>query len=439
MNEQRTVNIARQLLFNLTENAFGWRDAERANEKIFSDERDRIVFREILSVINSVEFFDSPSVNSCLFENEDAFDYFEREIRPAVNTCDSNTNNKIYIAKLISARARELDIRFHEQMIEIAKNDAAGAEAREALERQYEENIAALTVNERPIESAASLADEYIEYLSNRRKFLPTQFSKMNAVMYGGFSGGQLICVGARPSRGKTEVLNQIAEHHSENGYHVMYFSLEMNKFEMMSRMMLSRGGIDSRELVDFNVDKASPAFQARYNKISQNEFYHPIDDVRNASDILAKVRAYKKKGFCDIVYIDYLGLCASENKGAKQRYLEIAEMTHAFKNLAQTLNIPIVIAHQLNRAADDEHIPNMSDLRESGDIEQDADIVLLIQSPSFSPSAGELWNDHIRLCLAKHRNGERLNFHIKHNGALKDLRDENDDYINDQLKSQFI
>lgn len=433
-----TLKTERQLLYNICNCALGYKSLSKCTEALFSEEAHKRIFRAIVEVADSPDF-DGISIPPVLFYDDDALDYFTRCVEPNVNTTDSATNNASYIRRLTDARLRDAEIQRCEALIEIARNGDRGSEEREAVEAAYERKVYELTEGEEPVESTADLVDGFLDYLSFNRHVVPTQLHRLNEVISGGFVGGQLICIGARPSRGKTEILNQFAEHQSLHGHHVLYFSLEMNKFEMMSRIVLSDGSVSPRELRDFKRESCSNAFLQRISDLASNTHYHPIDSVRSAGAIINTIRKCHKRGICDIAYIDYLGLCSSENSTQQQRYREIAEMTHAFKGEAQTLNIPIVMAHQLNREAGDDHIPNMSNLRESGDVEQDADIVLLIQSPSFCPDASPAWDNHLRLVLAKHRNGERGNFHLKHNGAFKALADETDDIINQQLKNEFI
>lgn len=432
-----TLKIERQLLYNICNCALGHKSLSKCTEALFSEEAHKCIFRAIVEVADSPDF-DGISIPPVLFD-DDALEYFTRFVEPNVNTTDSATNNAVYIRRLTDARLRDAEIQRCEALIEIAKNGDKGSDEREAVEAAYERKVYVLTEGDEPVESTADIVDGFLDYLSFKRHVVPTQLHRLNDVISGGFVGGQLICVGARPSRGKTEILNQLAEHQSLHGHHVLYFSLEMNRYEMMSRIVLSDGSVSPRELREFKRESCSNALLQRISDLASNTHYHPIDNVRSAGDIINTIRKCHKRGICDIAYIDYLGLCSTERSTQQQRYREIAEMTHSFKGLAQALNIPIVMAHQLNREAGDDHIPNMSSLRESGDVEQDADIVLLIQSPSFCPDASPAWDSHIRLVLAKHRNGERGCFHLKHNGALKALAEETDYIVNQQLQKEFI
>lgn len=438
MNQERVAKMAKQLLYNLCEVPCGWKEIAKVNANIFSSEADRMVFEEIKAQTEMPDFGGNV-VGYQMIDNDGVYEYIEQDILPVINKDDSLTNNKKYIAHLKDARLRELEVEHCKRLIEIANNEDKGVGDRDAENERYEEIVANITTDDTYTETLSDIADEYLEYLTSKRNVLPTPFETLNRTCYGGFVGGQLICVGARPSRGKTEILNQMAEHQSTLGKHVLYFSLEMNKFEMFSRVMLSDGSVDSRELQEFNINSTTADFLRRFATIANNRYYHPIDTVRNVHNILSEIRRHHKIGQCDIAYIDYLGLVSSGKYDNVQRYREIAEMTHAFKAAAQTLNIPIVMAHQLNRDAGDDHLPNMSNLRESGDVEQDADIVLLVQSPSFCAEATEMWDTHIRLHLAKHRNGERGIIHLKHNGALKALTEEQDTIIKDKLKTEFL
>ncbi|MCI8820684.1 MAG: replicative DNA helicase [Clostridia bacterium] len=229
-----------------------------------------------------------------------------------------------------------------------------------------------------------------------------------------GLQQSDLIVIAARPGMGKTSLAMNIVEHAAVYGNKTCaVFSMEMPTLQIKQRLICSNANVSmsaalSGKLSDKEWQRLAAA-QARMNK---SAVY--IDDSARITpaEILSKCRRFKAKdGRLDLVMVDYIQLMSSGKKGDENRTLEVASITRELKQIAKELQVPVIALSQLRRLKDGER-SQLSDLRESGAIEQDADIVMFIDRPDVNASDEEIIKKGIvkgaaELRIAKHRNGE--------------------------------
>jgi replicative DNA helicase len=251
-----------------------------------------------------------------------------------------------------------------------------------------------------------------------------------------GWQKGDLIIVAGRPSMGKTAVaINLFAKSAAIKGKKVCIFSLEMEKLKLGKRLILSYGGIVR---ANYESGRMTPgdwtAFNNARQELQQLEIYIDDTPATTVNHIGSVVRTKTRKGQCDMVIIDYLQLIESpETWGNKNREREVAEITRGLKKVAKASNVPIILLAQLNRGVEnrDDKTPRLADLRESGSIEQDADIVIFPWRPSvYDPNAtddkGNSLDGVILLEIAKYRDGRVDTILAKHNQDLTQFFDYN-------------
>ncbi len=238
-----------------------------------------------------------------------------------------------------------------------------------------------------------------------------TGFTRLDE-MTTGFHPGDLVIVAARPGMGKTALCLSFALNaavHVENPTPIVLFSLEMSKAQLVQRMLCSEAEIDIHRLRGGRLSKQE---QNRLG-ISAGPLYEApifIDDTPgiNAMEIRSKCRRLKLKGQLGMIIIDYLQLMGVVDK-AENRQQEISQISRSLKGIAKELNVPVVALSQLSRAVEQRtgsHRPQLSDLRESGAIEQDADLVLFIyREYKYKPDQEEL-KDVAEIIIGKQRNG---------------------------------
>lgn len=244
---------------------------------------------------------------------------------------------------------------------------------------------------------------------------VPTGFAKLDAFT-SGLQKGNLIIVAARPSMGKTAIVLNMAKNMSLSRAKksVAFFSLEMGRDELVQRLLSATALIDSQRLKTgrINGEKEWGNLAAAVSVFSEAPLY--IDDTPGVTvaQIRSKCRRLKAEKGLDVVMIDYLQLMTSRSsKYNDSRQQEISEISRSLKSLARELEVPIIALSQLSRGPDarPNHRPMLSDLRESGSIEQDADLVCFLYREAYynkEIEEGDPRQNETEVILAKNRNG---------------------------------
>lgn len=241
---------------------------------------------------------------------------------------------------------------------------------------------------------------------------IPCGLSELDAMMTG-LNKSDLIILGARPGMGKTSLALNIARNVAVNaGKTVCFFSLEMSRDQLAQRLLSSESGVDSVKLRsgELTADEWTMLTKAGENLSKANIFLDQTSDI-TVPEMKAKLRRMRK---VDLAVIDYLGLMHSARK-TDNRVQEISEITRNLKIMAKELAIPVIACSQLSRAPESKgksHKPGLADLRDSGSIEQDADVVLLLYRESYyngeKADDEEPADDFKSECIvAKNRHGE--------------------------------
>ncbi len=238
---------------------------------------------------------------------------------------------------------------------------------------------------------------------------IPTDFTDLDKLT-SGLQPSDLILVAARPSMGKTAFTLNIASNVAFRGRKtVAFFSLEMSKSQLMQRILCSETCLDAQKV---RIGDLPPSDWARLINMAGNISKAPlyIDDTAGIqiNELRSKARRLKAQHGLDLIIIDYLQLMQGSGKvSGDNRQAEIAEISRALKALARELNVPIIALSQLSRSVENRQIkrPMLSDLRESGSLEQDADIVMFLYREDYYDK--ETKDQNItEVIVAKHRNG---------------------------------
>lgn len=227
----------------------------------------------------------------------------------------------------------------------------------------------------------------------------------------------ELIIVGARPSVGKSSLMFQIAEHMAQKGANVLCFSLEMDLDQLLTRSLAQRLDIPINYIQDGRVQESALEDNKNfYESIN----LHVIDNSGiGVESISMQSEDYARRNGVDLIVIDYLQLI-KKTKGHSTN-AEVGEITWQLKMLAKKLNCPVMVGSQLSRESDKrsfggDNKPRMSDLRDSGSIEQDADVVLLIHDPAAYDKEAD--PNSREIIIAKNRNGAKGDFKMGFFGA---------------------
>ena len=252
---------------------------------------------------------------------------------------------------------------------------------------------------------------ETIERAHEKKQLItgvPSGFTDLDELT-AGFQGGDLVIIAARPSVGKTALALNIAQHvGTKTGRTVGIFSLEMSKEQLFLRMLTSEAHIDSHRLrTGFLVESDWGRLSHALGTLSEAKVF--IDDTPGIGvlEMRAKSRRLMAEQGLDMLIVDYIQLMQGRGR-FENRTLELASISRSLKVLAKELSVPVVILSQLSRApeARSDHRPMLSDLRESGALEQDADVVMLLFRPDQYPDVKPEDENIAEVNVAKQRNG---------------------------------
>ena len=321
-------------------------------------------------------------------------------------------NTQEYISIVEEKSVRRLLIRAGGDIARDAQND--GGELEDALNgaerRIYDITMRKSADTRRPIEQVVPEAFNEISELMERKGTITgvsTGFTELNR-MTNGFQKSDLIIIAARPAMGKTAFALNIAQYAAlHDDRTVVIFSLEMSASQLVQRMLCTEATVESQKIKEGTVgsDELKRLVEVM-EPMSRAKLF--IDDTGGATvpEIRSKCRRLRARHGLDMIVIDYLQLMQSGGgRKSDSRTQEVSDMTRQLKLLARELDVPVVLLAQLNRGPEtrQDHTPMIADLRESGSIEQDADMVILLYRPAVYDEDADNTSQAI---IAKHRHG---------------------------------
>ena len=334
-------------------------------------------------------------------------------VRDIITTVPTSANVKSY-AKIVRDKAvlRRL-IKVNE---DIANTCYAGKEPLETILASTEKTIFDLLQNRNsgefvPIRQVAMNVLEKIEEASKNQGTvtgIPTGFIDLD-YKTSGMQPSDFILIAARPSMGKTAFVLNLVDHVAvKKGLPAMVFSLEMSKEQLVNRMLAMESNVDSQKLRTGTLsDNDWDAVVEGIGTIGNSKLI--IDDTPGISimELRSKCRKMKLEYGLSVVIIDYLQLMSGSGKSGDNRQQEISEISRSLKALARELSAPVIALSQLSRACEtrQDHRPMLSDLRESGAIEQDADVVMFLYRDDYYNKDTDMPNI-AEVIIAKQRNG---------------------------------
>lgn len=280
-----------------------------------------------------------------------------------------------------------------------------------------------------PVRAIMSNVVDQIDFLARNQGTLmgvPTGFSMLDR-MLGGFQKSDLIILAGRPGMGKSSFAISVAQNAAKlHDTRVAIFSLEMSNEQMVQRLLAMETGIDSHRLRLGKVyDEEWPILLEAANRLAQTSIF--IDDTPAASvnEIRTKARRLFAEHGLDLVLIDYMQLMSGQSGRNENRQQEISYISRSLKGLARELNVPVLALSQLSRAVESraDKRPMLSDLRESGSIEQDADAVLFIYREDYYIEDTDRQNI-ADVIVAKHRHGATGTVSLYFRKELTQFRD---------------
>lgn len=243
---------------------------------------------------------------------------------------------------------------------------------------------------------------------NSKLRGVSTGFSGLDNIL-AGFQNSDLIILAARPSVGKSTLALNVAHHvAAKDGVPVGIFSLEMSQEQLVDRLLSAESGVDSWKLRTGSLnDDDFGKIGTAMGGLSEAPIFIDDTPMLNVMEIRTKARRIQNEHGLGLIIIDYLQLMSSQTKHSDNRVQEVSEISRGLKGLARELNVPVLTLSQLNRSVETRHpqIPQLADLRESGSIEQDADVVMFIyREDMYNPETDR--QNIADIYVSKHRNG---------------------------------
>ena len=303
-------------------------------------------------------------------------------------------------------------------------------EGRDISEVVNDAEAAVFAVSERrankelaPIKEAISAYYDRIKYLFEHRGEVlgvPTGFIDLDKLL-GGLQQSDLLIIAGRPGSGKTGLMLNVAKNAAMVAKkHVAVFSLEMSNDQLVQRLISQETGIDSQRLRLGDIhDHEWPLFVQASNVLSDAQIFLDDTPALTPNQLRSKCRRLDQEYGLDLVIVDYLQLMQGDGR-SENRVQEVSTISRGLKQLARELNVPVLAGAQLSRAVEQrsDKRPVLSDLRESGSLEQDSDIVMFIDRPDMYNTDGAKTNI-ATIIVAKHRNGPTADIQLVFRGAL--------------------
>lgn len=412
----------------------------------FYSERNRIIYESILAMNNRTIEVNAESFLRYLKENN-LLEGVQNDEAYLMRIIDGSSfpQNAVYYVDIIVEKSLLRELIYATQEIQKSAYEASDEQTKEiadyaekkifeVTQRRLENDFS--TIKELIYEAITMLEQRSLNQNSNNITGIPSGFDGLDKVTHG-FQPSDLIILAARPSVGKTSFALNVIENMITNRQTVNFgiglFSLEMSKMQVAERLLSSKAGINSNKIRTGHFDKEDwHRLGTTFNILSKANLL--IDDSSQLTimQLRGKARQMKYKFMeikrttgldvdLKIIIVDYLQLMHGSHQGKRSfssREQEVAEISRGLKALAKELNIPIMALAQLSRGVEArQDKPRLSDLRESGSIEQDADLVMFLHRAKPAKKEGENEtnetinsnNNEVELIVAKHRNGSIL------------------------------
>ena len=381
-----------------------------------------VIFDSMVELFNEGKPVDLITLQERLREKEVPAEIASLEfVRDLVTAVPTSANIKYYAQIVADKSMMRRLIKLNEEIENVCY---AGKEPLEAVLEKTEKSVFELlqrrnTGDYVPIRQVVLNALERIEKASKNKGTvtgIPTGFIDLDYKL-SGLQPSDLILVAARPSMGKTAFVLNIAQYVAfKKKKSVAIFSLEMSKEQLVNRLFSLESQVDAQALRTGNMkDSDWEKLIEGAGIIGQSQLI--IDDTPgiSVSELRSKCRKYKLENDLDLIIIDYLQLMTgSIGRSSESRQQEISEISRSLKGLARELNVPVIALSQLSRAVEGrpDKRPMLSDLRESGAIEQDADVVMFIYRDEYYNKDSE-YKKQAEIIIAKQRNGPVGTVHL--------------------------
>lgn len=426
-------------------------------ENEFYSEKNKIVFSAIKDIVLDRKPVDEITLSETL-KNKGELDAIGggAYIAELINKVPSYVRYNYYteIVKTCAIKRKLIDS--SQEII-----DKAHSEMNKEESISYAEKLIFDISNDVQNSTLINLKETYLEVMqkfedlakgSEKYKGISTGFIDLDKILNGGLHKSDLVLVAARPGMGKTALSLNIVQHIGLDQEKVCaVFSLEMPKIQLAQRVICGRSCVSMEDALNGRLSQSQwERLFLEQKKFERSKVFVDDSSLTTPADILSKCRNLKiREGRLDVVMIDYIQLMSGGGSRYDNRQQEVAEISRNLKIIAKELDVPVIALSQLSRetAKRAGQKPQLSDLRESGAIEQDADIVMFIHRPDKAGDESAVPNV-AELIIEKHRNGRQGSVNLRWEGATTSFRNmdeavtkpiENEIRSGDDIKAEAV
>lgn len=417
---------------------------DQISADMFYDPRHKKIFEAIFALNIAEKPVDLVTVTEEL-RHQGTFDEIGMDYLLEIDDSAATSANIVYHVKVINEKFLARQLISYSSVVQTKAFDATNdvnevmQEAEASLFQISQKNKKADFVHVAPVVKAAQ--DLLLKAAANQGGLtgIPTGYAKLDDLT-AGWQKSDLVIIAARPAMGKTAFALSLARNIAvDYNRPVGFFSLEMSNVQLVNRLIANVCEIDSKKILNGQLDDMEwKQFDNNISRLSDAPIY--LDDTPGMSifELRTKARRMVREHGVEILMIDYLQLMNANGAKFGSRQEEVSTISRSLKGLAKELDIPVIALSQLNRDVEkrdnnpdsgvDSHIPQMSDLRESGAIEQDADMIIFIHRPEYyriyQDSHGNDTRGKAQIVIAKHRKGATGDVFLDFKGQFTKFQD---------------
>ncbi len=396
----------------------------------FYEETNKTFFRLIMAALDDGQPIDTLTIKALAKATGVWVSIGGAEYLAKIATAVPYAANAAYYARIVAEKAGKRRLRDLGESLILSAHDDTASVADVLTETEHTLDNIGGNEHGSDIVDWQTVLPETVSLLERlkeqgKRRGLPTGLADFDAAL-GGLHNGELVIMAARPRMGKTSLAVQIAKHNAKRGRRVMVVSLEMSAIELTTKMLCGQAGVDANRTRTGRLDDDD---MAALSDAAQSLFTATMTIIdRPAGMTVAEIRRVarqvQKRDGLELLVIDYLQLLNADDPRAP-RQEQVAAMARRLKGLARELDVPVLVLAQLNRQAESKgtNRPQLSHLRESGAIEQDADVVMFIHREEVYRPDDDDVRGKADLFVAKNRNGPARDFQLEFDAATTTFR----------------
>lgn len=418
--------------------------ADHVKSQDFSDMRFKQLYLALLALYRENKDVDITTINAQL--KTDGVEIDEELITQLVNAIPTSSFYPSYTDLVINASQRRDYIRVSQEINSKAYDETITVEDLVASSEKLIDSLGSRQQAEKAFVSLSEAAPVQYDTIRELKdnpdllKAVSSGYSELDKLLVGGFKATDLILIGGQTSMGKSALSLALAKNAAEEGVPTMLVSLEMSTEQVVNRLLGMTSKVPVEKLIKGTVDdKELKSIKSATDRLTKLPIYIEECDGLTPAVLRHKARIMKAKKGIELIIVDYLNLMKADGKESEEgQTIEFTHISRRLKLLAKELKVPVIALSQLNRKVEgrSENTPRLADLRSSGSLEQDADLVMFVYRKDYQDVEGNEEDKTMQVRVQKHRNGPTGLVKLYFDKDTQELANHNDQVFNEFDKS---